>query len=176
MHSLRKRRTLSFCAFLSSFRSWKRSPIATAVRARSAKCANPAFGEGKSALTQALFLLPNANPIRSCATGEMAIGFDPGNRAIETFLVVFVGLGKLSRHRGELEKDDIDKPAVLDQLRAELGPRCSTTTPHSHDDIVRTFVCRVKGTVELICAHGLRAQTQRRQAHPNFLSQSLFRI
>src|SRR6267378_2480313 len=103
-----------------------------------------AFGHSNRALTQALLLFAGANPISSRATWEMAIGLDPGDRAVETFLIVLVGLGKLSRDRGELEIDYIDKPAVFDQLRPQLGAGCFTPTPHCHEEIIRTFVCRVK--------------------------------
>src|ERR1700737_12992 len=108
MHSFLKRATLSLCALRSSLVSSKRSPTVAAVRASSAKWAYPIRPKSNRALAQAPFLFASANPVGGCATRQMTVGLDPGNRAVETLLVVLVGLGKLSRDRGELAIDHID--------------------------------------------------------------------
>src|SRR3989442_15644810 len=98
---------------------------------------DPALGQRNLALAQPVELLTGANPIPGSAPGQVAVDLDPGDGAVETFVVVLLGLGEFSRDCRELEKDYIDQAAVLDQFRAELGPRRFTPTPHCHEESIR---------------------------------------
>jgi hypothetical protein len=73
----------------------------------------------------------------------MAVGLEPGDRALETLPVVLVGLGEPGRQVGELELLLIDLLAAANQLGGErlAGLGASPQTPASMLEIVRTSVC-----------------------------------
>src|SRR5216684_825873 len=107
--------------------------------------ANLAHAERGSALAQTLQLLAGADAIGAGAAGHVAAFLEPGDRAVEALLVVLIGLGEVARHPRELELEHIDAVAEADQPLAQLRPGHFTPTPHVHETIIRTSVCRVKG-------------------------------
>ncbi len=74
-----------------------------------------------------------ADSISGSSTAEVAVGFDPCDRAVEALPVILVRLGELSRETGELQLLLIDLLAAADQLNSDLfaGPGYNSPTPLS---------------------------------------------
>src|SRR5713226_6817185 len=106
-----------------------------------------------------LNLLAGANPSTRCATAHMAVGLEPGDRALEALPVVLIGGGELGGQVGELELLLIDLPATADQLRGErlTGSRHNSPDPSIHTRIVRTSVWCVNKMGLLISIHENKA-------------------
>ena len=96
------------------------------------------------ALAQVVKLLADADSIGGGAAGQVAVGLDPGDRAVKALLVVLIGFDEGRGHFGELEVEHVDGEGELSQPLAEISSAHTTPTPHCHDLIVRTFVWRVK--------------------------------
>src|SRR5713101_6051479 len=68
------------------------------------------------ALVQVFQLLAGADSSTCCAATHVAVGLEPGNRAVEALPVVLVGIGKLCGQTGELQLVLIDLLAATNQL------------------------------------------------------------
>src|SRR5260370_865438 len=117
------------------------------------------------ALYQSMQLIAGANAIASGTARHVTNLLEPGDRAVEALLVVFVGGGELTRQVRELELDQVTDDTDLAQLEADLllGPPCLGPAPEGfyglakpshvlsegrrrplrtdHDTIIRTSVC-----------------------------------
>src|SRR5712692_8155500 len=96
-----------------------------------------------------LQLLPGADSSTCSAATHVAVGLEPGDRALEALPVVLVGLGELGGQVGELELVLIDLLATADQLRSDrlADPRHSFPDLALHDESVRTSVWSVNKIV-----------------------------
>src|SRR6266446_5009113 len=83
-------------------------------------------------------LLADADSISCSSTAEVAIGFEPSVRAVETLPVVLIGLSELIGEDRELELVLIDLLTAADQLNSNLlaGPGCNSPHPTLHTEIV----------------------------------------
>ena len=108
--------------------------------------ANLAICHCRRALVQLRRLPADADSISGSSTAEVAVGFDPCDRAVEALPVVLIGLSELSREDRELELVLIDLLAPADQLNTDLlaSPGCNSPHPTLHTEIVRTNVWVVK--------------------------------
>jgi hypothetical protein len=64
--------------------------------------ADLAHSQRRSAFAQTLELPAGVDAIPGGATGQVAVGLDPRGWTDEALLVVFVGLGEVTRHAREL--------------------------------------------------------------------------
>src|SRR5207245_4644264 len=111
---------------------------------------------GRLAFSQLFQLFSGADPIRGGAAGHMAIGFDPGDGAVEALLVVLLGLGELGRKAGEVELELIHRQPDADHLRRDLGSGFGykSPLPSYHAYIIRTSVCRSSKSTRLVNSRG----------------------
>src|SRR5712691_2298524 len=107
-----------------------------------------------------LSLLAGADSTTRGAATQMAVGLEPGDRAVEALPVVLVGLGELGGQTGELELLLIDLLPSAEQLRGDrlAGSRRSFPDLSLHQESVRTPVWSVKKMCLLI-------SNQRRPGH-----------
>src|SRR5712691_452719 len=99
-----------------------------------------------------LSLLAGADSSTRGAATQVAVGLQPGDRAVEALPVVLIGLGELGGQTGELELFLIDLLPSADQLCGDrlAGSRRNSPDPSIHTRIVRTSVWRVKKILVLI--------------------------
>src|SRR5712691_3025571 len=107
-----------------------------------------------------LSLLAGADSTTRGAATQMAVGLEPGDRAVEALPVVLVGLGELGGQTGELELLLIDLLPSAEQLRGDrlAGSRPVFPDLVLHKESVRTPVWGVKKMCLLI-------SNQRRPGH-----------
>src|SRR5229473_677000 len=92
-----------------------------------------------------LNLLARADARTGRAAAHVAVGLEPGDRALEALPVVLIGRGELGRQVGELELLLIDLLATTDQLRGDrlAGSRPVFPDLGLHRESVRTPVWSV---------------------------------
>ena len=109
--------------------------------------ANLTSSQRHTALAQAFQvreLLADTDPIAGGATAHVAVGLDPRDGAVESLLVVLIGLGEVARHVGELDLEKIDRVAEANKSFGEDLPGYFTPAPHCHKVSIRTSVRSVK--------------------------------
>src|SRR4029077_105327 len=106
--------------------------------------------QGCLTLPQSLQLPAGDETVGSGAARHVALGLDPGMRAFEAIVLALVGLGEAGRQLGERQGDLIAELSEQDHALAALGPGYITPTPHRHETIIRTSVCKVKVYTKLI--------------------------
>ena len=92
-------------------------------------------------MREPLQLPADADAITGGAARQVAVGFDPGDRAFEALLVVLVGLRECSGGFGELEVELVDGEGELDYALTQCRSTYTTPTPTVIKTIVRTSVC-----------------------------------
>src|SRR4029077_13746117 len=109
-----------------------------------------------------LNLLAGADARAGRAATQVAVGLEPGVRALEALPVVLVGGGELGREVGELELVLVDLAAAADQLSGErlAGPRRNSPDPSIHTRIVRTSVWPIKKQMLISCVANLNPPVQ----------------
>ena len=65
-------------------------------------------GQSHQAVVQLVQLPAHAHAVGSRAAGHMADILDPGDRAVIAHPIVFVGLGEIAGHAGELDFKEVD--------------------------------------------------------------------
>src|SRR6266852_7943333 len=91
--------------------------------------ADLAHSQRVSAFAQSLQLIAGTNAIAGGTARHVANLLEPGNRAVEALLVVFVGGSELTRQIRELELDQVADLTDLDQLVADLLLRAAALGP-----------------------------------------------
>src|SRR4029077_3311784 len=101
-----------------------------------------------------LNLVAGADARAGRAATQVAVGLEPGVRALEALPVVLVGGGEPGGQVGELELLFVDLAAATDQLGGErlAGSRRNSPDPSIHIRIVRTSVWSVN-RIGLLIAH-----------------------
>src|SRR5712691_8015295 len=117
-----------------------------------------AHTERHPALADVLQLLADANPIGRGATRHVTVGLDPGDRAVEALLVVFVALRESGGDLGELEVDHVGGEGELGQPLGEISSTYTTPTPNRHSYIIRTFVWNSQALVRQDNWQGFRTR------------------
>src|ERR1700738_660293 len=92
-------------------------------------------------MREPLQLLADADAIAGGAARQVAVGFDPGDRALEALLVVLVGVRECGGGFGELEVELVDGEGELAYALTPCRSTYAPPTPHCHENIVRTSVC-----------------------------------
>src|ERR1700730_6869823 len=108
-------------------------------------------------MREPLQLLADADAIAGGTARQVAVGFDPGDRALEALLVVLVGFRECSGGFGELEVELVDGEGELDYALTQCRSTHTTPPPHSHKTILRTSVCMSRpGLVNFRPSHQAR--------------------
>jgi len=92
-----------------------------------------------------LNLLAGADSRTGRPATQMAVGFEPADRALKALPVVLIGLSELGGQVGKLELLLIDLLTAADQLGGDrlAGSRRSLPSLNLHDQSVRTSVWSV---------------------------------